>query len=493
MQQSDTQSLFSKREPIQAYTIYLWLVSVTGIVLIAYSLLQVTQFTPLFNFLLLAVLMVAAQFTTETLPYSGKSGVTYSISSALTLAAIPLFGVAGAILIDAIGAFVVWIVKPQDDAVWKKKLSQLAFNTGVIVSASFLAGIFYTAFDASRWYTEIPVWVITAFLYDQVNLWGVLIILRLQHGSQFSLLKTWKDNRWATSISILNSALGGGFLLFAARSFGWLGILVFFLPIILSAYAFFVYTSQTKAQMANMENIIAERTQELTQLNTEKDAFLALLSHDMKSPLTSIGMYAEMMRRKPDVILQKPHTIDNILRAHATLSDLVNNIVDLEKLQSGGELALERSLFDVTDLTEYVVDLLQPQAEHKQILLTNQVTRRSIHLHADRLQIERVLTNLISNAIKYTKENGQVHVRVWLTPHDVCIAVKDTGYGIPEEELPFIFDRYRRVDKHRNKAVGTGLGLAIAKAIAESHGGSLVAESAEHVGSTFTLTLPLTS
>lgn len=493
MEQGKSQAIIFQRPPLRGYDLYLWIISVTGLALTLYALFQLSTVVSIHNFLILAVLMVIAQFTTASLPVSGKAGVTYSVSSAITLAAVVLFGVYAAILIDAIGAVTVWVIKPQQETVWKKKLSQLGFNMGVTVLASFLAGTFFSTFVGTAWYSFIAVWIATALIYDQVNLWGVLTILRLQHGEKFSFRTAWRGNRWAILINVSISTIAGGVLILATTRLDWIGIIIFFLPILLSSYSFYIYVSQTKQQMLNMESIISERTRTVTQLSREKDAFLALLTHDMKSPLTSIGMYAEMMRRKPDLLLQKPHAVENILRAHATLTDLVNNIVDLERLQTDGALQIDRSLFDVTDLAEYVVALLLPQAEQKQIKLTTQFTRQQIRLHADRLQIERVLTNLVSNAIKYSDEAGVVTVAVQQTDENVSVIVEDNGYGIPAEELPYIFDRYRRVDKHRKVAVGTGLGLAIAKAIAEGHGGTLVAESAENIGSTFTLTLPLST
>ncbi len=463
--------------------------------LIGLSVWQVGSFRPIHNFLLLLALIICVQFSAQSLPVSKKAGVTFSVATAINLAVIPLYGPYAAIILDVVSVTFIWLIKPFDETTWKKKLPQLTFNNGMTAIASFMAGQFFVTLagqtDSHNAYITLPVWLITVIIYDQLNWWLVIIILKLQHGKTFGAVQMWRDNRWATVINIGIGSIAGGVLVLATVNFDWLGIIVFFLPIALSAYAFHVYVSQTRAQMANMESIIAERTQELAQLNSEKDAFLALLTHDMKSPLTSIGMYAEMMRRKPDLILTKPHTIENILRAHATLTDLVNNIVDLEKLQSGDSLSIDRSLFDVVDLTEYVVEILQPQAEQKQIALTNDLANQPIQINADRLQIERILTNLVSNAVKYTNVGGRITVEVKQTDDDVCIAVQDTGYGIPEDDLPFIFDRYRRVDKHRNKAVGTGLGLAIAKAIAEGHGGTLVAESAENIGSTFTLTLPL--
>ncbi len=497
MQQSNSVPL----KTIPLYRIYYWAVTIIGLLILVTQLPHMLELVTDLSFLLLTLFVIIVQHTSASLPVSNEASVTYSVSSAISVASIPLYGIQGILLLELIGSIYLWLFKPRT-VTPSKRLSQFAFNVSMLSIVGLVTALVYQFLTIQLPMQSSPVggylfpvvtWVISALVYDQTNQWLVLAIIKLQHGNDIDLLDMWRENRWASLVSISVITVGGGSLTIAVGLLDWLGIAVFFLPVLATSYAFTVYVSKTKQQMSDMETIITDRTSDLQRLNREKDAFLALLTHDMKSPLTSIGMYAEMMRRKPDLIRQKPHTIENILRAHATLNDLVNNIVDLEKLQTDGALPLEQSLFDVTDLTEYVVEVLQPQAEQKHITLTTQLSRQEIHLNADRLQIERVLTNLISNAVKYTKEHGTVDVRVWQADEQVCIAVQDTGYGIPTEELPYIFDRYRRVDKHRNMAVGTGLGLAIAKAIAEGHGGRLLVESAENVGSTFTLSLPLSS
>ena len=105
--------------------------------------------------------------------------------------------------------------------------------------------------------------------------------------------------------------------------------------------------------------------------------------------------------------------------------------------------------------------------------------------------MERVILNLISNAVKYTPSGGSIHVDMTRDDQEILLKVVDTGYGIPVDELPFIFERFRRVEQLKDKAVGTGLGLAITKALVEEHGGKILVESAEGKGSTFAVHLPL--
>ena len=480
------------------YMLYFWTVIVLGVSILITQLPSVVGLFSNFTFLLLVLFIIIVQFTTSSLPVSDEASVTYSVSSAIGVASIPLFGTQGIIFLEVIGAVYLWIAKRNDAE--SRKLSHLAFNLSMAIILGFITAVTYRTLTdllvsgtetlLSSYVLPVLIWIVTAVVYDQINQWLVFAIIKLQHGKKIDLLQMWRENRWASFLAICFITIGGGSLAIAIDLLDWLGVTVFFLPILATSYAFTIYAAKTKQQMGNLETIIAERTQELAQLNAEKDAFLALLTHDMKSPLTSIGIYAEMLRRKPELLQRKPHTLDNILRAHGSLTDIVNNIVDLEKLQAGNTLALDWSQFNLGDLTEYVVELMLPQAEQKQIELSFQLPDVPTFIRGDRLQIERVLTNLVSNALKYTAERGAVRIQIWRTEREVNVTVRDTGYGIPADELPYIFDRYRRVTKHKDKAVGTGLGLAIAKAIANAHGGELSAESTESIGSTFTLSLP---
>ncbi len=316
-------------------------------------------------------------------------------------------------------------------------------------------------------------------------------IIRFKQGTAFRALPVWRENRWAMSINISLIAFGGGLLSFSAQRFGWSGVAIFFLPIVLSAYAFHLYVSKMQKHMDNLENIVAARTGELKELMREKDAFLAVLTHDMKTPLTSIGLYAHLISKHPELLAQKPHMSQVILRSQETLLNIVNNILDLEKLQAGGDMPMVTAHLDLLPLIEGMVENMRGLAVDKQIDLSVETGLDPLPTHADRHQIERVLANLISNAIKYSPEGGCVRVEARQEDDSILVAIRDTGYGIPEAELPYVFDRYRRVDKHKSKAAGTGLGLAIAKAIVEGHGGTLQVCSTEGEGSTFSFVLPL--
>ncbi len=485
----------SKLQNLKSHDIYLAVVSLLGFLLVAWGVALFPSYIPQQNFILLTILAAVAQIATTSVPVSEKAGITFEVGTAVTAAAIPFYGPVAASLIVALSSFSAWFLKSQNQTTWKKSWRQLSFNMGMVSISMFTAGSVFTLLEttlgADTLLGQIVPWICVAIINDQINLWLLIIMLRLQHGNQVNPLKIWRENRWAAMINILVISIGGGFLAFATKQYDWIGIVVFFLPIVLSTFAFRLYVRQMQAHMDNLEAIIAERTQELANLMKEKDAFLAVLSHDMKTPLTSISIYAGMLQDHPQLLIKKPHMVGTILRSQETLTDLVNNILDLEKLQVDGSMPLVKENLNMALLIESVVEPLKAQAAQKQIDLQYQIDLQPLLIDADRRQLERVVQNLVSNAVKYTPQEGCISVHTYMDNQVVVTDVKDSGYGIPADELPYIFDRFSRVDKHKSIAAGTGLGLAIAKAIMEAHNGDILVTSKEDIGSTFTIQLPL--
>lgn len=478
---------------LSPFHLYLYLISGIGVLLFVGGLAQVPSYEPLANFVLLVLLAAVAETAATSVPISPKTGITYHIGPAVGMAAIPTYGPLAAVVIVVVANVSLWVLKPASDT-WKKSWAQLFFNGGMESIAIYVAGLVLLGVRALLvdWsYVGIMLsWLVAAVAKDQVNFILLVIILRLQHGAAFKPFQMWRDNLWAASISVLVFAIGGGVLAFAVERYDWLGILIFFLPIVLSAYAFRLYVQQMQSHMENLEAIVAERTHELAVASEEKDAFLAVLTHDMKTPLTSIGLYASMIRENPELMLSRPHVAMAILRSQQTLVEIVDNILDLEKLGAGESLSLTKEQLNLVELVDYTVEMLAPQARDRGIRLSYEFDSSPVYLKGDRQQLIRVFLNLVSNAVKYTPEGGAVQVSLGREDGEVKVTVRDNGYGIPEDELPFIFDRYRRVKKHKSVAIGTGLGLAISKALVEAHHGRIVVVSEEGVGSSFTVLLP---
>ncbi len=411
------------------------------------------------------------------------------------MALIPLFGPEAAALSAATCSYGIWLVSSKKQATESKNWEQLSFNAGMFSLAMYIAANVFLyvqqLLGASSLLGQIIPWLAAAIVYDQVNFWMLMGIIRLKNGPAIKPATIWLENLWALPINVIILSVGGGALAFAAMQLGLLGIVVFFLPIVLSAYAFRLYVRHMQAHLNNLEQIVAERTAALQQAIDEKDTFLAVLTHDMKSPLTSIHLYATMIKEFPNILEKKPQMIDTVLRSQETLIGIVNNILDLEKIETTGEVLLEKEVFDFSAVATTVYDVVQAQAETKQINMQLSGANVQTNALADRRHMERILHNLLTNAVKYTPKRGQVSCTISFRDNELCIQVQDSGYGIPPEELPYVFDRFHRVSSHKTLAAGTGLGLAITKALVEAHDGRIEVISEEAKGSLFTVYLPI--
>ncbi|MDX1990835.1 MAG: HAMP domain-containing sensor histidine kinase [bacterium] len=214
--------------------------------------------------------------------------------------------------------------------------------------------------------------------------------------------------------------------------------------------------------------------------------FLANVSHDLKTPLTSIQGYSQAIM---DGATKDPaHAAEIIHDEAARLNRMVIELTDLARIQSG-RLSMQMVALDLGQITQRVAKKLEVVAQKKGIVLdVHAPSLPDIAGDGDRLV--QVLHNLIDNAIKYTPSGGKVQVRAQVGHNGVEVIVADTGMGIPEADLPRVFERFYQVDKARGPARGTGLGLAIVREIVQAHGGRIRVQSQAEQGTTFTVWLP---
>lgn len=497
-----------KQRHTEPYQLYIYAVSATGLLIVLLSFVSTLQIRTPLLFLLLAGLSILAAFNTTSVEISNKAGITYAVGGAVSLASIPMFGVGGAAMLVLIHNIFLWRIKPAEDKTWKRNISQLAFNVGMQLIAVVCAALLLLRLQAFLGETTVlgrtlP-WLVSALTDNLVNIGLLSMVLRLQHGHNFKIGEFLKSNRWAIYTSTLMFGIGGGLIAFAIANYGWLGIAIFFLPTFLSAYAFRLYVRQMQAHMENLEQIVAERTEELraktisleektaelSALNKQKDAYLAVLTHDMMTPLSSIQLCTEILSDDASLKEENRRLSELILRSGKMLFGMVRNILDIEKLRVGEPITVHKTSCDVSRVLEQTVQMLQPEASERGVNLQSETSEQAVSLLADRQQIERILFNVVGNAIKYTPEGGSVWVRLNLTERNIVIDIEDTGYGIPAEELPYIFERFRRVEQLADKVTGTGLGLAITKALVEEHAGTISVTSEEGRGSLFKIMLP---
>jgi len=228
----------------------------------------------------------------------------------------------------------------------------------------------------------------------------------------------------------------------------------------------------------------------LRRLETVRRDFISNLSHELRTPLASLKALTETLQ---DGALDDPpaarHFIDQIQVETDALTQMVTELLELSRIESG-RLSLDLAPVAPYELLDSASKRMQLQAERAGLRLRVECADDLPKVKIDSQRLEQVLVNLIHNAVKFTHAGGEVILFAESIDGLVRFAVQDTGIGIPEEDVPRIFERFYRVDKSRAGS-GTGLGLSIAKHIVEAHGGRIWAESAEGRGSTFYFTIPV--
>jgi signal transduction histidine kinase len=236
---------------------------------------------------------------------------------------------------------------------------------------------------------------------------------------------------------------------------------------------------------------LSERNESLLELDRFKDRMLGLISHDLRSPLTSIRGYVELMLdEETGPLSEDQQRFLGIVKRNAERLD--GQIGDLLLLAGIGEGALEihRSAVDVSRLVMEAVESAGPHAREKGVEL-EAVCRPLRPIDVDGPRLAQVVDNLLSNAIKYTPEGGRVDVRMWSEDGWLTLIVSDTGIGMTRDELESIFEPFFRTEDAKESGIrGTGLGLAIVKAVVEAHGGGVRVDSEPGAGSRFRITLP---
>jgi signal transduction histidine kinase len=234
------------------------------------------------------------------------------------------------------------------------------------------------------------------------------------------------------------------------------------------------------AERASADNLLATR-----------DEFLGVVSHDLRNMLGIIGGYAALIanaastEHRPEQVLEHAQRIQ---RSGTRMNRLISDLVDLASMEAG-QFSLARHIGDPTLLVQESVAAFHAPAAAKGVVLAAEIVAPIPDVAFDSARLSQVITNLLSNALKFVPTHGEVVVRVECLDDELCFAVRDTGIGVPEELLVEIFDRFRQVK--RGDGRGVGLGLYISRRIVQAHGGRIWAESRIGKGSTFVFTLPV--
>jgi two-component system phosphate regulon sensor histidine kinase PhoR len=230
---------------------------------------------------------------------------------------------------------------------------------------------------------------------------------------------------------------------------------------------------------------------ELRKLENVRKEFVANVSHELKTPLTSIKGYAETLLEGALEDPKHNRAFLETIHEHAnSLSRLIDDVLDLSTIEAQ-RVEYRFEPVDFRELTERIVKALEPMAKTKKVSLEIDLPQDLPKVRADREKLAQIVMNLIDNAIKFNKVDGVVRVTGVRNNQEAHFAVSDTGRGISQEDLPRVFERFYRGNKDRSHEIpGTGLGLAIVKHLIEAHQGTVTAESKTGEGSVFRFTLP---
>ncbi len=245
-----------------------------------------------------------------------------------------------------------------------------------------------------------------------------------------------------------------------------------------------------KNEFAGLARAFNSMSERLEQLDASRSQFVSNASHELKTPLSTMKILIEtLMYQDPMDPAMTKEFLTDVNKEIDRLNGIVSDLLTLVNIDSGMKLNLQE--LEIGGLLQEQVKRLSPLARENGIELDCQL-KESLDVNGDALKLQQVVYNIIDNAIKYTPRGGEVHCTLNRAGKKAIIRVQDTGVGIPEADLPHIFDRFYRVDKARSRETGgTGLGLSIVKQFVLLHGGNITAKSAPGKGSTFVIELPL--
>jgi signal transduction histidine kinase len=221
----------------------------------------------------------------------------------------------------------------------------------------------------------------------------------------------------------------------------------------------------------------------------QQSDLVAEMVHELRTPLAALTAAAHLIQRPELEDDQRDKLSRTMYSEVQRLNEMATDFLDIARLESG-RISFVREPIYLEGLIRECLEIIRPQAEAERITLATEIDRSLEPVLGDRNRLKQLLLNLLTNAIKYNHQRGQVLVTLRCEGDELLLSVKDTGKGIPPESLSRVFDRFYRVPDQETGAIGTGLGLAIAQRIAKNHNGIVEVESVLDQGSTFTLRLP---
>ena len=445
------------------------------------------------------VLLLAFIALAEVLGLELFGGSSYSISAVPMLAAGMLLGVPGAVVVAPAAALLRGIRRRSR---WYKVL----FNAGTYVVAAGLAAATYQRFDQPLESSRLPLLMLAAAAAGLTYyLHTILVAAAMTTELRVPALRLWAERfgwLWPQYVVLSCMAL---LLALAYQAIGVAGAAAFVVPPLMMRYVAKQHIDRTLEhvqQLRALNEQLATLAVENARLYGEsqaallvRDEFLSVAAHELKTPVTSVRGYAQLLLRQcaqgdvlePARVCQALQVID---RQSDRLTRLVSHLLDVSRLETG-KLALEQKVTDVARLVEEVAGDARARTAAHALRVT---VPGPVQAVVDPLRLEQVLTNLVDNAIKYSPNGGPIELELSAPAHDTLqLAVRDHGVGIPPESLPRIFDRFYQVDPVLQHSSGMGLGLYISQQIVELHGGRIEVEAPPDGGTRVIVRLPVNS
>ncbi|OAH52903.1 hypothetical protein AWH48_13945 [Domibacillus aminovorans] len=248
----------------------------------------------------------------------------------------------------------------------------------------------------------------------------------------------------------------------------------------------------TKDEVGSLAGAITDLGKELEQYRTSRSEFFANISHELRTPISYIKGYSEVLRKGMVQSEMERNLYLMIIEDESTrLAALINDLFELAKMEEG-KLDLHPEWIEMDDILTSAIKKVSLKATEKKIAILLQPSHDHLMIYVDAIRLEQIMINLIENAIRYSEPETNVDVYTQVHRNHLKVFIKDQGIGIPKEDIPFIFERFYRVEKSRSRASGgTGLGLAIVKNLVELLGGEIELNSASGEGTLFTLSFPI--
>jgi two-component system NtrC family sensor kinase len=234
--------------------------------------------------------------------------------------------------------------------------------------------------------------------------------------------------------------------------------------------------------------IVMQDVTHLKELDRIKSEFVTTVSHDLRSPLTAILGYIELIERSGGLNVQQEEFIRRVQLSVGQITDLVSNLLDLGRIEAGLDEAKENTPIAV--LARYALESVRSTAEGKGLTLESDIPEELPMVLGAPIRLRQMIGNLLDNAIKYTPAEGVIHIEGEGEGDQVILRVRDSGPGIPAADQPYLFDKFFRASNAPEDLPGTGLGLSIVKSIVDNHDGRIWVESELGQGTTFTVVLP---